>query len=151
MLQIKKVGGNQLRESLVFRRGFFSIGQKTGLYKREDILYLVTAAIVLHNVIVKVWINNHGTESVDFYDHVNHSVSWIAMMKLVVVKLATSMISRMSSQTFKLEKLWWLSIGLNAIAQSMWLLNHGMLDAWNISKKFSKTSPKRLLFLKYSR
>lgn len=38
-----------------------------------------------------------------------------------------SMMSRMNSQTLKLEKLWLNSIGLNDVAQSVWLLG---LEAW---------------------
>ena len=40
------------------------------MYKHEDIINLVAATIVLHNMMVKVRINNNETDSLDFYNHV---------------------------------------------------------------------------------
>jgi hypothetical protein len=45
-----------------------SVGTQTWLYICEDIFYLVTATIVLQNMMVEVRINKDETESVDFFD-----------------------------------------------------------------------------------
>jgi hypothetical protein len=58
-------------ESLWCEEEFSFFGNKTWLYKCEDLFYLVTATIVLHNMMVEVRIKIYKMESVDLYNHVN--------------------------------------------------------------------------------
>ena len=52
----------------VLKKKFLSIGTKCLLYHREDMFYLVTAAIVMHNMMVHERIRNDERESENFYD-----------------------------------------------------------------------------------
>ena len=52
----------------VLKKKFLSVGSKCVLYHREDMFYLVTASIVMHNMMVHERIGNEENESETFYD-----------------------------------------------------------------------------------
>ena len=52
----------------VLKKKFLSIGTKSVLYHREDMFYLVTATIVMHNMMVKEQIDDEEVEDGSFYD-----------------------------------------------------------------------------------
>jgi hypothetical protein len=47
---------------------FLSIGTKSVLYQREDMFYLVTATIVMHNMMVEERVRNDEVDNKNFYD-----------------------------------------------------------------------------------
>jgi hypothetical protein len=52
----------------VWKKKFLSVGTKTMLHKRDDILFLVTATIVMHNMMVEERMSKDGMESDSFYE-----------------------------------------------------------------------------------
>ena len=52
----------------VLKKKFLSIETKSVLYHREDMFYLVTATIVMHNMTVKVRVDNNEVDNENFYD-----------------------------------------------------------------------------------
>ena len=52
----------------VLKKKFLSVGSKCVLYHREDMFYLVTASIVMHNMMVYERIGNEENKSETFYD-----------------------------------------------------------------------------------
>ncbi len=52
----------------VLKKKFLSIGTKSVLYHREDMFYLVTATILMHNMMVEVRVDNNKDETENFYD-----------------------------------------------------------------------------------
>jgi len=52
----------------VLKKKFLSVGSKCFLYHQEDMFYLVTASIVMHNMMVHERIGSEERESENFYD-----------------------------------------------------------------------------------
>lgn len=48
----------------VLKKKFFSVGKKSVLYHCEDVFYVVTVAIVIHNMMIKEIVSNDEIDSI---------------------------------------------------------------------------------------